>query len=68
MVAMNCTKLDLSYDVMKLPWNLSNLRLSDLLLVKQVFQYAKKTLNHSLVLFKIESLKIVYVILIAHYC
>ena len=57
--AMTCTRPDLPFVVMKLYQNLSNLRPSDLLLVKHVFQYIKKTFNYSLVFGKTESLKLI---------
>lgn len=57
--AVTYTRPDLYFVVVKLPQNLSNPRPSDLLLVKHVFQYVKKTLNYSLLFHKTESLKLV---------
>ena len=44
---------------MKLSQNLSDPRLCDLLLLKHVFQYIKKTINYSLVFRKTECLKLI---------
>ena len=57
--AVTYTRPDLYFVVVKLSQNWSNPRPSDLLLVKHVFQYVKKTLNYSFVFHKTESLKLV---------
>ena len=57
--AMTCTRPDLSFIVIKLSQNLSNPRPCDLLLLKHVFPYIKKTINYSLVFPKTECLKLI---------
>ena len=57
--AMTCTRPDLSFVVMKLSQNLSNPRACDLLLLKHVFQYIKKTIDYSLTFRKTENLKLI---------
>ena len=57
--ASTCTRSDLSFIVMKLSQHLSNPRPCDLLLLKHVFQYIKKTVNHSLLFRKTEDLKLI---------
>ena len=57
--AATCTRPDLSFIVMKLSQNLSNPRTCDLLLLKHVFQYIKKTIDYALVFRKTENLKLI---------